>query len=146
MKRKIVALIVAVLLGGGATLAVATPAYAYPFEPCHGAGVVCFAEHINGEGAHWGPVTLRPYGTCFSVPSWLNDKISSLWNKYGIDGTATLPVILYRNGGCAYYMYAWGPGAYVLNIGSVNNDKASSACVGLRAPSGSRPEGFCPRG
>jgi hypothetical protein len=140
--NKVKAIVVTLLLSAGITLVAASPAYAYPFVGCSGAGVVCFSEHINGDGRMWGPTTLQPFGRCFGVPSWLNDRISSLWNKYGIDLTPPLQVTLYRHNPCADRMYTWGPGAYVLNIGRANNDIASAACVG---PVGTA-EGHCPRG
>jgi hypothetical protein len=140
MKKLRAGLVTLVLVLAGVFVS-ASPAYAYPFTNCHGAGVVCFSEHINGEGRMWGPTTLQPFGRCFGVPSWLNDRISSLWNKYGIDLTPPLQVTLYRDNPCADRMYTWGPGAYVLNIGRANNDIASAACVG---PVGTG-EGFCRR-
>jgi hypothetical protein len=137
---KLKAIVAVLLLSAGITLAVASPAQAAGWiGPCHGAGVVCLAEHINGGGSHWGPTTL-PYGRCIGVPSWLNDKTSSLWNKYGIDGTPPLQLSLYRHNPCGDRMYTWGPGAYVLNIGRANNDIASAVCLG---PIGTG-EGYCP--
>src|SRR4029453_1605923 len=123
------------VLALGLTAVVATPAHA-SFDWCHGAGVLCFAEHKDGNGIRWGPFSVAP-GLCLGVPDNLNDKISSLWNKYGIDGTPSRPLTAYKNNPCGNVAYVWGAGAYVLWIGYENNDRISAICLG-------RPGSGCP--
>lgn len=146
MRRRVLAALAAVLLGTGLAVAVATPAQAAAFVTCHGAGVVCLAEHRGGEGLQYGPYNWRPYGTCFNLPTWFNDKTSALWNKYGIDGTAPVQFTLYRDAGCSDQLYTWGPNAYVLWIGTANNDRATSGCLGPRYGTNNPPEGYCRHG
>lgn len=135
--KKIRITLVTLAMVAGLTLAIQTPAHA-SFDWCHGAGVVCFAEHTYGNGYRWGPTTLVPYGQCIGVPGPLDNKISSLWNKYGIDGTAPLQLTGYASSSCSSRLYTWGPGAYVLDIGYTNRDRISSVCLGPRTP------GYCP--
>jgi hypothetical protein len=137
--RKVYTLLVAVLLGVGGAVAIGTPASAH-WTTCHGVSVVCFAEHVDGHGWIWGPTPL-PYGVCVGVPTSMNDKISSLWNKYGWDSSSPpLQLSAYEHNPCSRtgHLYTWGPSAYVMNIGSRNNDRISSVCLGPRQ------SGYCP--
>lgn len=139
MKRRILAILTALCIGGGASIAIATPAHA-SFSWCHGVTVFCLAEHNDGNGIRWGPVSV-PYGVCVNVPTNLNNKVSSLWNKYGWDSSSPpLPLTGYNNrcGQLLDLMYTWGPGAYVQYVGWANNDKMSSVCIGPRT------SGYCP--
>ena len=136
--RKIQAAVVALLATVGIGL-VASPAQA-SFDWCHGASVVCFANDPNGDGTRWGPVSLQPWGRCFNIPGFLDNKIDSLWNKYGWDQSSP-PLQLNAWGGqnCASdFMYTWGSEAYVTNIGFINRNRMSSVCVGPRR------SGWCP--
>lgn len=131
----IVALIVAITIG----FVAATPAKA-SFDWCHGSSVACFAEHNDGNGIRWGPRSF-PYGVCVNVPSNLDNKISSLWNKYGWDSSSPpLPLTGYsgRCGSVGDVLYTWGASAYVQYVGWLNNDKMSSVCIGPRQ------RGYCP--
>jgi hypothetical protein len=133
MKKRISGLLVTLALVVGVTVSVQAPAHA-SFDWCHGSSVVCFAEHTYGNGARWGPRSF-PYGGCVNVPSYLNDKIDSLWNKYGWDSQSPpLQLTGYENA-ChqsVSVLYTWGPNAYVNNIGVVNRNRISSVCVGPR--------------
>lgn len=128
-----------VVAGLGLVAVAATPAQA-SFDWCHGSSVACFAEHNDGNGYRWGPRSF-PYGVCVNVPAPLNNKISSLWNKYGWDSQSP-PLSLHGyDGSCSatnYLLYSWGPSAYVQYVGWLNNDKISSVCVGPRT------QGYCP--
>lgn len=137
MRRRIVALFMGVV-AGLSFVAVAAERAEASFDWCHGVSVVCFAEHNDGNGYRWGPRSF-PYGVCVGVPGPLNDKISSLWNKYGWDDSSPpLQLTAYDSNPCDNILYTWGPEAYVLYVGRVNNDRISAVCVGPRIP------GRCP--
>lgn len=137
MKKRILAALVTLFIVAGTTVVIASPAQATGWGgPCHGAGVICFAEHTNGNGYHWGPRTL-PYGGCVNMPSGIDNKSDSLWNKYGIDGTPPLALNTYETQGCNSLVFTWGPEAYVLNIGWLNRNRISSVCLGPRQ------QGYC---
>lgn len=148
MRNKFKAAVAVLLMLVGLGAVTAAPAYAVdPFYNCHGAGVICLAEHRGGTGVQYGPWTWGPPGSCYNLPASFNDKTSALWNKYGITPTAPLQFTLYQDVGCrGGYLYTWGPQAYVLWIGNVNNDRASSGCLGPRHGTNTPPEGYCPRG
>lgn len=139
MRHRILAGITALLMVAGLNLALATPAQA-SFDWCHGVSVACFAEHNDGNGIRWGPRSF-PYGVCVNVPSNLDRKISSLWNKYGWDSSSPpLPITGYQSrcGERADALYTWGPSAYVQYVGWLNNDRMRSVCLGPRS------SGYCP--
>jgi hypothetical protein len=129
--RKTLAFIVAIVVVVSVVQAVLIkPAHA-SFSWCTSANVVCFAEHNDGNGIRW-TSNLLPVGQCYGVPSSLNDKISSLWNKYTSSGAR---INAYLNNPCSGFLYGWGPGAFVPWIGSNNNDKISAVCLGPRGGS-----------
>lgn len=139
MRKQIAAITAAIAIGGAGSALVATPAHA-SFDWCHGVSVVCFAEHNDGNGYRWGPRSF-PYGVCVNVPGPIDDKISSLWNKYGWDNSSPpLTINGYSNhcGQQGDWLFGWGPSAYVLYVGWLNNDKMSSVCLGPRT------SGYCP--
>ena len=122
----------AVMLGMSAAVAVATPAQA-SFDWCHGVSVVCFAEHTSGGGLRWGPAPFTPYGKCYNIYSEMNDKISSLWNKYGVTSDSPpLQVTIYQEANCIDVLYTYGPDTLVNNIGWLYSDETTSVCVGPR--------------
>lgn len=111
----------------------ATPASA-AWTWCTGSAKVCFAVDASGSGTHW-ESQLLPVGTCIGVPSSMNDKITSLWNKY----TTAAPggqVTIYRHNPCTsnalneYFTY--GPNTVVNNVGAIFNDVISGVCLGPR--------------
>lgn len=135
MKKKILSALVSLALALALTAAAGTPASAAATQwigPCHGVSIICLAEHQNGGGLHWR--TSLPYGVCVNVPSWLDNKTDSLWNKYGWDSSSPpLPLNGYGGQNCASdFMYQWGPSAYVLYIGFINRNRMSSVCIGPR--------------
>lgn len=139
IKKRILTAAAAVSLGVGGAVAIQTPAHA-SFDWCHGVSVVCLAEHNDGNGYRWGPRSF-PYGVCVGVPTALNDKISSLWNKYGWDDSSPpLQFTIYKNNPCntGIALYTYGPEAYVQYVGNANNDQTSAVCLGPRIP------GRCP--
>lgn len=139
MRHRILAAFTLLLMVAGINLAIATPVQA-SFDWCHGVSVACFAEHNDGNGYRWGPRSF-PYGACVGVPTPLNDKISSLWNKYGWDDSSPpLQLNIYDHNPCSRssLLYTYGPEAYVQWIGARNNDRVSSVCIGPRIP------GRCP--
>lgn len=129
LNQALATLVLAVGLG----FVIASPARA-SFDWCHGISVACFAEHTNGNGIRWGPRSF-PYGVCVNVPSNINDKIDSLWNKYGItEYSPPLQLTGYQNA-ChegVSVLYTWGAGAQVNDVGWFTRNKISSVCVGPR--------------
>lgn len=133
MRRRILSAAVTLTLAITLGFIAASSAQAAPFTSwCHGAGVICFGEHNNGEGIRWGPRTF-PYGQCVTAPSNFRRKMSSLWNKYGIDNTPPLGITAYSGLACdRSALYTWGPEAFVQYVGFLNNDKMESVCLGPR--------------
>lgn len=144
--RKLLAGLIVLFTAGTISLTTASPAQAAGWiGPCHGVSIICLAEHVNGGGIHWR--TSLPYARCVGVPSNLNDRVSSLWNKYGWDSSSPpLQLTGYKHNPCRERMYTWGPSAYVLNIGSLNNDVMSAVCLGPRWSDNNPPYGYCPEG
>jgi hypothetical protein len=141
MKRaymmRLAAALAGLVLGAGAVVAAATPAQAVP-EPvdpwawCTGTAKVCFATDRNGGGTHW-QSTLLPVGTCVGVPASMNDKISSLWNKYQSSGGL---LTIYWNNPCGSPQFTYGPHTQVNYVGNIHNDQISAVCLGPRRVEG----------
>ena len=94
------------------------------FSWCTAAAVVCFATNTDGNGTRW-QSQLLPVGTCIGVPH--NDAYDSLWNKY-----TTGNVTVYENNPCGGYLFTYGPGAFVQNVGWFWHDEISAVCLGPR--------------
>lgn len=92
---------------------------------CVGFGIVCMAEHTNGDGAHF--TDSGPVGSCQSMPSGWNDRISSVNNHFQTSGGY---VTFWWDGGCNGWRQSYGPLATVNNVGSFHNDEWSSFCIG----------------
>lgn len=138
MKKRILAVLVTLLMVVGINVTAQSPAQA-SFDWCHGYSVACFAEHTYGNGIRWGPRSFS-YGVCTNVPSNINDKIDSLWNKYGLtEYSPPLQVTAYSNA-CHQSLdviYTWGANTLVNNVGWFARNRISSVCFGPRQT------GFC---
>lgn len=117
-----------------ALLLAAAPANASWSGWCVGFGIVCFAENINGAGAHF--TDSGPVGACQPMPSGWNDRISSVKNNFQSSGGQ---VTFWWDGGCNGWRQTYGPLTTVNNVGSFNNDEWSSYCIGPAGQNDSGP-------
>jgi len=99
---------------------------------CTSTARVCFATDRDGNGTHW-VSQLLPVGTCIGVPSNMNDRISSLWNRYTSSGAQ---LTIYWHNPCGSPQFTYGPNTQVNYVGAINNDEISAVCLGPRRVEG----------
>lgn len=130
IRRALAALMVVLGLSTGLVAVTAAPAHA-SFSWCTYSAQVCFATNTDGNGTRWHS-QLLPVGQCIGVPH--NDAYDSLWNKY-----TTGSVTVYENNPCGGYLFTYGPGAFVQNVGWFWHDEISAVCLGPRGGSNGCP-------
>lgn len=140
IKAGIIAFVMVFGIGAAASVtpaldrtAVGSDAASASFSWCTASAVVCFATNTDGNGSRWSS-QLLPVGTCIGMPAGFNDAVDSLWNKY-----TTGQVTVYENNPCGGYLFTYGPGAFVTDVGWFWHDEISAVCLGPRGGAGRCP-------
>lgn len=96
MRKRLVALVAALLAATGLTLVASAPAQA-AYTDCS-VGYVCLFDGYNGTGAMH-PIPVSPRGYCYNVPTSFNDRANSAYNRM-----TTRWVQFYTNAGCTGHL------------------------------------------
>jgi hypothetical protein len=125
VRQRLVALLVLMFATVAFTQTTHQKAAYAAWSDCVGSNKVCAWADANGQGAR---LEIVLNNTCINSASTWNDRISSVWNKWGT--MSGHQVTFWHNANCTgTYNFTIGP-ARTANMSWFDNDEATSWCSG----------------